>query len=142
MKNSKQLLTSLLKTTQMGQVGIRSVLDTSMRPGLRKALESQLHEYDSIETEAHSIATQRGWELNELDPAVRFMADMSVRMRLNGKNTDSKIAGMMIQGNTRGMIKGLKDLHQFAGQDEQVGILSQKLLDCETANIRQMQGYL
>ncbi len=142
MKNSKEILSSVLKTTQMGQVDIRSVLDTSMRPGLRKALESQLHEYDSIETEAHSIATQRGWELPELDPAVRFMADMSVRMKLNGKNTDSKIAGMMIQGNTKGMIKGLKNLHQFGGQDEQIGILSQKLLDCETANIRQMQGFL
>ena len=142
MKNSKEILSSLLKTTQMGQIGIRSVLDTSMRPGLRKALESQLHEYDSIETEAHAIATQRGWELPELDPAVRFMTDMSVRMKLNGKNTDSKIAGMMIQGNTKGMIKGLKNLHQFVGQDEQIGILSQKLLDCETANIRQMQGYL
>ena len=142
MKNSKEILSSLLKTTQMGQVGIRSVLDTSMRPGLRKALESQLHEYDSIETEAHSIATQRGWEVPELDPAVRFMSDMSVRMRLNGKNTDSKIADMMIKGNTKGMVKGLKNWHQFAGQDEQLGILSQKLLDCETANIRQMQGFL
>ena len=38
MKNSKQILSSLLKTTQMGQIGIRSVLDTSMRPSLRKAL--------------------------------------------------------------------------------------------------------
>ena len=142
MKNSKEILSSVLKTTQMGQVGIRSVLDTSMRPGLRKALESQLHEYDSIETEAHSIATQRGWELEELDPAVRFMADMTTRMKLNGRNSDSKIAGMMIEGNTKGMIKGLKNLHQFAGQDEKISILSQKLLDCETANIRQMQGFL
>ena len=49
---------------------------------------------------------------------------------------------MMIQGNTRGMIKGLKTLHQFGQQDEQINTLSQKLLDCETANIRQMQGYL
>ena len=142
MKNGKEILTSLLKTTQMGQVGIRSVLDTSMRPGLRKALESQLREYDSIETEAHSIATQRGWELQELDPAVRMMADMMTQMKLNGKNTDSKIADMMIQGNTRGMIKGLKNIHQFADNDEQISILSQKLLDCETANIRQMQGFL
>lgn len=142
MKNNKELLTSILKTTQMGQIGIRSVLDTSMRPGLRKALESQLHEYDSIETEAHQIATQRGWELSEVDPAVRLMTDMMTRMRLNGRNSDSKIAGMMINGNTRGMIKGLKNIHQYAGQDEQVGILSQKLLDCETANIRQMQGFL
>lgn len=142
MKNGKEILTSLLKTTQMGQVGIRSVLDTSMRPGLRKALESQLREYDSIETEAHSIATQRGWELRELDPAVRMMADMMTRMKLNSKNTDSKIADMMIQGNTRGMIKGLKNIHQFVDNDEQISILSQKLLDCETANIRQMQGFL
>ena len=52
MKNSREILTSVLKTTQMGQIGIRSVLDTSMRPGLRKTLESQLREYDSIETEA------------------------------------------------------------------------------------------
>ena len=142
MKNSKEILSSVLKTTQMGQIGIRSVLDTSMRPGLRKALESQLHEYDSIETEAHCIATRRGWELEELDPAVRFMTEMMTRMKLTGRNTDSKIAGMMIQGNTRGMIKGLKNIHQFGGQDEQIHILSQKLLDCETANIRQMQGYL
>ena len=142
MKNSKEILSSILKTTQMGQVGIRSILDTSMRPGLRKALESQLQEYDSIETEAHSIATQRGWELQELDPAVRMMADMMTRMKLSGRNTDSKIAGMMIQGNTRGMIKGLKNIHQFAGQDEQLQILSRKLLDCENANIRQMQTFL
>ena len=142
MKESKELLSSILKTTQMGQVGIRSVLDSNMRPTLRNALESQLREYDSIETEAHCIASSRGWQVPELDPMVRTMADMMTRMRLTGGNTDSKIAGMMIQGNTRGMIKGLKDLHQFNRKDPQVTTLSQKLLDCETANIRQMQGFL
>lgn len=142
MKNSKEILTSLLKTTQMGQIGIRSVLDTSMRPGLRKALESQLREYDSIETEAHALATQRGWELNELDPAIRLMSNMMTRMKLRGKNTDSKIADMMIQGNTKGMIKSLKDIHQYPETDDRISTLSQKLLDCENANIRQMQGFL
>lgn len=142
MKTSKEMLSSILKTTQMGQIGIRSVLETSMRPGLRKALESQLHEYDAIETEAYAIASQRGWELPELDPAKRFLVDRTTRMKLNRRNTDSKIADMMIQGNTKGMIKGLKNLHQFPEQDGQVSILSQRLLDCETANIRQMQGYL
>lgn len=142
MKNSKELLSSLLKTTQMGQIGIRSLLDTRMQPSLRSALQDQLREYDSIETEAHSIASQRGWELPELDPAVRFLADRMTRLRLTGKNTDSRIADMMIQGNTRGMIKGLRNLHQFASDDQRVRILSQKLLDCETANIRQMQDFL
>lgn len=142
MMNSKEMLSSVLKTTQMGQIGIRSVLDTPMRPGLRKALESQLREYDCIETEAHAIAGQRGWELQELDPGVRLMADMMSRAKLVYGNTDSKIAGMMIQGNTRGMIKSLKNAHQFNKQDEAVNTLSQRLLDCENANIRQMQGFL
>jgi hypothetical protein len=142
MKNNKEILTSLLKTAQMGQVGIRSVLDAGMEADLRTALESQLKEYDAIETEAHCLATQRGWELKDLDPAVRFMADMMTRTRLTGKNIDSKIAGMMIQGNTRGVIKGLKNIHQYSGQDIPVRVLSQKLLDCETANIRQMQEFL
>lgn len=142
MKNGKEVLSSLLKTTQMGQVGIRSVLDTSMNPQLRKALEDQLREYDAIETEAHAIATQRGWELRELDPAVRMMSDMVTRMQLSGKNNESKIADMMIRGNTKGMVKGLKDIHQFTGQDEKIRTISQKLLDCETANIRQMQSFL
>ena len=142
MKTSKDILSSLLKTTQMGQVGIRSVLDSAMGSGLRSALEDQLKEYDSIETEAHTLATRRGWEVKELDPAVRFMTDTMTRMKLTGSDTDSKIAGMMIQGNTKGMIKGLKNLHRFESQDEPLRILSQKLLDCETANIRQMQDFL
>ena len=142
MKSSQQILSSLLKTAQMGQTGIRSVLDASMRPGLRKALESQLREYDDIEREAHAIASQRGWELRELDPAVKMMSDMMSRMKLTRGNADSTIADMMIQGNTKGMVKGLKNIHQFAGQDQQICALSQKLLDTETANIRQMQSFL
>ena len=142
MKTSKELLSSLLKTTQMGQVGIRSVLDTAMQPGLRRALTDQLKEYDSIETEAHTIAHQRGWEVPELDPAVRFMADRVTRMKLTGRRSDSKIAAMMVQGNTQGMIKGLKNLHQLERRDERLQILTQKLLDCEDANIRQMHQFL
>lgn len=142
MKNSKELLSSILKTTQMGQTGIRSVLDASMGSGLRIALESQLREYDSIESEAHAIASRRGWEVPELDPAVRFMADTMARMKLGSRDTDSKIADMMIQGNTRGMVKGLRNIHRFSEKDEQIRTLSQKLLDCETANITQMKPFL
>ena len=142
MKNSQQILGSVLKTTQMGQIGIRSVLDTRMRPGLRRALEQQLREYDQIETEAHTLAAQRGWELKDLDPAVRMMSNMVTRMKLSAGGTESKIADMMIQGNTKGMIKGLRNMHQFPREDSRITALSQKLLDTETANIRQMQAFL
>ncbi len=142
MKNNREILSSVLKTTQMGQIGIRSVMDAAIQPDLRQALGQQLQEYDRIETEAHSIASQRGWELRELDPAIRAMTDIMVRMKLSRADPDSKIADLMIHGNTKGMIKGLKNLHHSDGRDTRIQTLSQKLIDTETNNIRQMRPFL
>ena len=140
--NNKDMLSSIIKTVQMGQIGIRSVRDTPMKQELQDALDSQLREYDAIETEAHNIANERGWKLKELNPAVRSMSEMMSRMQLMGGNYDSKIAGMMIQGNTRGVIKSLKNLHRYHQNDGQVTAMAQKLLDCENNNIKQMEGFL
>lgn len=142
MKNDWQMLSSILKTTQTGQISIQKVLDTSMRPALRKALQSQLREYNSIESDAFALAAQRGWDLQEIQPGKRMAAGIMTKMKLSHGNSDSKIAGIMIQGNTRDMIQGLKNLHQYQKQDSQISALSQRLLDCETANIRQMQAFL
>ena len=126
----------------MGQTGIRCVLKLPLRSTLRTALKEQLEEYDSIEQEAQSIASSRGWTLEELDPTVKSMAKMVTRTRLSFGNVNSKVAAMMIQGNTRGIIKGYKNIHQLYETDERVSTLTQKLLDCESANVKQMQGFL
>ena len=136
------MLSSILNTAQIGQISIQKILDASMRPALRKTLQSQLQEYSSIEADAYILASQRGWELREVQPGQRVVVGIRTHMKLRHGNSDSAIADIIIQGNTRAMIGGLKDLHQYQQQDSQVSVLSQRLLDCETANIRQMQPFL
>lgn len=142
MKDSKELLSSVLHTVQMGQTGIRSVQDNAVRTGLKQELKQQLKEYDSIEKEALKLAASRGWSLTDVNPAVRKMSDMMSRARLMGGDVDSKIAGMLIQGNTRGMILGVRNLHRSNNSDSQVTELAQKLLDRENINIQKTQLYL
>ncbi len=142
MKDRKELLSSVLKTTQMGQIGIRSVLDTDMNHELRQAIESQLREYDSIESEAHSIAANRNWVLPELNPSIRFMTDRMTKMKLSFGDVDSKIAAMMIRGNTSGVIKSLKNLHRLTEKDDAVCRLTNKLLETESNNVHQMKQFL
>ena len=142
MKDSKDILSSLPKTTQMGQVGIRSVEKAANGEQLKKALKSQLQEYNHIEQEAYDLARERGWQLAELNPMARTMADMASRSKLMYNKNDSKIAEMMVQGNTRGVIKSLKNLHRYHQNDGQVTAMAQKLLDCENNNIQQMEGFL
>lgn len=126
----------------MGQIGIRSILKTPLQPSLRTELTSQLKEYDAIEQEAHGIAQSRGWTLKELDPAIKGMTNMMTRSRLSFGNANSKAAAMMIQGNTRGIIKGFKNLNQFPPSDKPVANLAHKLIDFEETNNRQLQGFL
>lgn len=126
----------------MGQVGIRSVMDMAVRTDLKQALRDQLQEYDKIEKEANQLAANYGWQTNDLNPMVKGMAQMGSRMRLTGEDVDSKIAAMMINGNTRGSIKTLKNLHRYPNKGSQIAALGQKLLDCETDNIVQMQGFV
>ena len=142
MKDSKDILSSLLKTTQMGQVGIRSVEKAANGAQLKKALKSQLDEYNTIEQETYALAKERGWQLTELNPMARTMADMASRSKLMYNKNDSKIAEMMVHGNTRGVIKSLKNLHRYHQNDGQVTAMAQKLLDCENNNIKQMEGFL
>jgi hypothetical protein len=126
----------------MGQVGIRSVEKAAEGQQMKKALKSQLREYDKIEQETYDLARQRGWQLAELNPMARTMADMASRSKLMYNKCDSRIAEMMVQGNTRGVIKSLKNLHRYHQNDGQVTAMAQKLLDCEYNNIKQMEGFL
>lgn len=142
MKNSKEILSAVLKTTQREQAGIRSVLRSHMGPQLRMALESQLREYDVIEQEIFSVAGQRGWELKELDPALRFLSSRTLRGMGGRTDRDSKVADRMIRRTTKGLILNLQNLHQYPRQDDRISTISQKLADCETAGIRNLQRFL
>ena len=142
MKTSKEILSSITKTAQMGQVGIRTVMNYTKTKELQQALHSQLKEYNMIEEEAVRIAEQRGWEIQQLDPAAKIMSKAYARANLMMGNTDSRIAAMMITGNTKGMVKGIKNRHHGNRTDLQIDKLGEKLLSFENANIRQMQEYL
>lgn len=142
MKNSQEILSSVFKTTQLNQTRIRSILDLGMQSSLRQELEAQLEGYHSIEMDVHTIANQRGWELYELDPTARFLIDIHARAKICGKNTDSLIAGMIIQRSTREMIRGFKYLHRLDHPDPEIQVISQRLLDQETHAIRQMENFL
>ena len=142
MKSSKEILSSVVKTAQMGQIGIRSVRDYAYSHRLKDALNSQLKEYDMIESEAQKLAKDQNWELKELNPALKFMSSACAKANLTMGNVDSRIAAMMINGNPRGMIKGIKNQHHSKCVDEQVNALASKLISYEEANIQQMQEYL
>ena len=142
MLENKELLNSVLKTAQMGRFGIETVMDKAIGPNLKQELKSQKDQYDGIENTAHRLAKQHGWELQGLSAPLRYMSSIMGRASIMGGDTDSKIAGMLINGNTKGLIKGIKYLNRSGGCDFEIVKLAQDLVDKEQTNIQKSQPFL
>ena len=140
--NDKKMLTSVLHTVQMGQSGIRCVMDKAISTDLKKEMKQQLDVYDSMEKEALNLGTRKGLQLTNIHPAILRMSEAMAKMRLMSGQRDSKIAGMLIQGNTRGMILGMKHLRQGKRADQAVQALTQRLVEQEKRSIHNSEKYL
>ena len=142
MINSQRVLNDIIKTSQMGINGINVVMPKTSQPALRQALKVQRREYSDIEQQAKLLARQKGYRIDQLKPISRKMGALMSKGQLLMGEPNSEIAGMMIQGNTRGMILSLKNMRRCDCPDPQVADLSQKLLETEKNNIVSMQGFV
>ena len=138
----KEVLTSVLHTAQMGISGIEAVKNKAVKPQLLQLLQEQQKEYSMIESESFRLASCKGWDLPPRSKLLDKMSTISAKCRLMSGDTDSTIAGMLIQGNTRGMIIGIKHLNHTQELDQEVSQVAHKLLNLENTNIQKTQQFL
>lgn len=143
MQNDISMLNSIRRTTQMGCYGIQTVLDETEDHEIQEALRSQLAEYENIYSEADRLLREREGRVKNISPLARYGSAMSAKMKVRmSDDPTSKIAELMLQGNTRGMIKSVQNIRSMGLLDPKVSGLSNRLLQTEQANIDQMKGFL
>ena len=142
MLNNTDLLNHIRQTTEMGRDGIDMVMEYDEYKPFRDALQDQKAEYSKLYRAADTMLRVRGGEPQELSAIARLSSELSSSMKTMRDHSTSKIAEMMIQGNTRGMTKSLQCLDQYSGEDKEVKALAEKLLRTEEANIEQMKPFL
>ena len=139
MQNEIEMLRSIRQSTEMGCSGIRAVLPEAQNPAMQSALRSQWKEYDSIYAEADRLLRERGVRLSGVNPLAKYGSMLRVR---SSRNTTARIAEMLVQGNTRGMVKSMQNLRAMGVLDPKVSSLSTRLLQTEQANIEEMKHFL
>ena len=136
-----ELLQYLYKTADMGCEGIDAV-EKHAEQKLLGELKRERSEYENVRSDAAQMIRNSGEEPGGNGLMARLSTGMMTACQLARDDSRSKIAEMMIRGNTSGVIKGLKNLHQMEQQDDSVSALSLKLLDTESANVDQMKQFL
>ena len=105
-------------------------------------LRQQLQCYADLEGTARQLAEKKSCRVKNPDPMLRYLIEHMSWLKIGRKNHSTRIADMVIQGNTQGMVKTLRDVHRFPCRDPEIRALGQQLLSCELAHIRQMQPFL
>ena len=142
MLTDTELLGYIRETTMMGRIGIDAVIKHSACQPLTDALRQQRAEYGEICDTATKMLTQRGSQPEPLPLGAKMGTAMSRAKNNVSPPSTSKIAEMMISGNTKGVIKSIQHHRQYMGRDERVTDLSKKLLETENRNIEQMKPFL
>ena len=81
--------------------------------------------------------------LSGVNPLAKYGSMLTPKLRVrSSRNTTARIAEMLVQGNTRGMVKSMQNLRAMGVLDPKVSSLSTRLLQTEQANIEEMKHFL
>lgn len=142
MLSDTELLNHVYQSAEMGREGIQSVLKYTEDPKLSQALRRQMEEYKQIQDSSAHMLRERGQEPAGISPVVKASSQVMTAMKTMADHSATKIAEMMIQGNTMGVTKSLRVIHDYSMKDERVSDLANKLLETEQNNIEQMKPFL
>ena len=140
--NEIDLLSHVYQTAEMGQDGITSVLKRSRDPSLNQALERQKREYHDLQASAGDMLRARGIQPDGVGAVAKLSSGMMSAMKTMMDHSSTKIAEMMIQGTTMGIVKTIRHLNDYQGQDGDARRLGERLLDMQEQNVERMKAYL
>ena len=136
-----ELLQYIYKTADMGCEGINAV-EKHAEEKMLAELKRERSEYEHIRGEADSLIRKKG----DTPAGAGTMAKLSTEMMSAGQmamdDSRSRIAEMMIQGTTMGIVKTIRHLKDYEGSEDSARKLGQRLLTTQEKNVETMKAYL
>ena len=136
-----ELLQYIYKTADMGCEGIDAV-EKHAEQKLLEELRRERNEYESVRSEADQLIRKHGDEPSGTGMMAKMGADMMTAAEMMMDDSRGKIAEMMIQGTTMGIVKTIRHLKDYEGHDEASRKLGEKLLELQEENVEKMKAYL
>lgn len=137
-----ELLQFVHKTAEMGIKGLQDVEGQITDEALRRAVRQQMAEYRQISRESSELLQASGQTPRDPGIAARISSEIMSTAKTLTDSSPSKIAEMVIQGNTMGITKGTKHLNDYSGGDRRVQSLARRLISTEQDNVEQMKQFL
>ena len=142
MSKNTELLNFLRQNAEMGINTLKQINNIISSGDLRKTLENQLLEYKNVYDQCSKKLNEMGAESKNVSQAVKTTAGIMINVKTITDKSDEKIAKMIIEGSTTGIIEIIKKLKFYVDADDDVKNIGYKLLVVEQKDIDEMKHFL
>ena len=141
---NKELLEYIYKVVDMGVHSTTKLLDDLKGKDNKiiDTIEDIRKEYVSFKKDIEEYFDKYDVKI-ENNNCMAKMGSMEMKMEVMKDNSDSKIADMLIRGNTMGIIETEKNIHKYEEKaDKEIIKLAKKLLEFQNNSVKKLKEYL
>lgn len=142
MLSETQLLNHIYQNADMAQNSLQHILNLSHSSAFTKAIQAQLEGFQKTLETSKEMLKERGKHPDGARLSTKMMADFSQRMNSLLDPSDSKLAEMVIQGNSMGITKLTRQIHDYDGEALSILNFAKQQIRQEQENIEQMKPFL
>ena len=141
-QDNEALLKEIHKAAASGLGAIETVLPKVRDSSLKNHIEEQGVCYQQLLTRSEKLLQKAGALPEKNPPLQKAMMWGAIQMETLADASSEHIAEMMIQGTTMGIVKTIRHLNDYQGDDGDARRLGERLLDTQEQNVERMKAYL
>lgn len=142
MIHDTDMLEIICQDADMGQAAVGHVINLTKDTSLRDELKKQRSDYQRSYAAAAALLQEKGCTPPSAKSFTKAMTYVSSELQTLADHSPSKIAELVIQGNTMGITAITKQLHQYDGSNHAITNLANEQIRMEQKNIDNLKGFL
>ncbi len=141
---NEQFLQDLYESVCMGTDSVTTVLGKTDDAALRMELTAQLDGYQNFANLTRNKLTELNKQAKEVNAFAKMPAELSIMMTTMVNSSPSKIAEMMINGSTMGVIDLTRRVNRAKGEGVGADLtkLANDMIAFEEGNIGKLKAFL
>lgn len=145
MKTNNEILLHIYQSSEMGMEAINNLLNElkCKENKIKNILEDELKEYEKFYKESLKLLKKDKVELTEKGKMAKIMSKIGIKKEVISDNSDSKIAQMLTQGLTMGVLEIASKIDRYKDNIEKKYLeLAKDYKKFQENSIEKLKSYL
>ncbi len=144
MNINNELLSHVYNISDMGIKSTKSLINILKTKDnkIKNILEDELKKYEEIFKASKKLVKKEGITPKGTSMMLDIMTNLEMKTRVLKDNSDSAMAGLLIEGFNMGIIETEKKIKDYNNADKSILKLAKKLLQFQKEEIDKLKAYL